>query len=100
MTRRTAVALALLAGFPAAAASAAVPAPTLVRDLDPRPHDPNGGGNMNGGPALAEHAAPCMHRDRPSSVGIDAMVQEPPRSSLSVGLCWDQSRLRKRLRGK
>jgi ELWxxDGT repeat protein len=44
---RALVVLALLAGFPAAAGADA--APTLVRDLDPRPHDPNGGGGLPGG---------------------------------------------------
>jgi ELWxxDGT repeat protein len=44
---RVLVVLALLAGFPAAAGADA--APTLVRDLDPRPHDPNGGGALPGG---------------------------------------------------
>jgi ELWxxDGT repeat protein len=42
------VALALLALLPTAAPAAAPAAQALVRDLDPRPHDPNGGGNLPG----------------------------------------------------
>src|SRR3954468_9816851 len=42
------VSLALLALLPATGSAAAPATPTLVRDLDPRPHDPNGGGSLPG----------------------------------------------------